>query len=210
MNDKIPQIRHVVLLCHPSPSSFTASLATAYCETVRSCGHQAVLRDLYAMGFDPVLKNSELPTADRAEYAADVGAELERIDGANIFVLVYPVWFAMPPAMLAGYIDRVFGAKATIDQVERNSCEGVLKDRHILSITTSSMREIRLDELGQIEALRDVTTRFLRAAFGMKSCKHVHFGGIDHDLTEDIAGHYLYDVEAEARRICLMLEEERS
>ena len=71
-------IRHVVILGHPAAQSFNASVAAAYCEAVEDCGQTAVLRDLYAIGFDPVLRDSERPgTADFAP-APDVAAELGR------------------------------------------------------------------------------------------------------------------------------------
>ena len=60
----------------PSDSdSFNMAVAQAYCETVRGLGHQAVLRDLYRMGFDPVFKPSERPTDPDFALSPDVAAE---------------------------------------------------------------------------------------------------------------------------------------
>jgi acetyl-CoA C-acetyltransferase len=91
--------RHVAILIHPDPQSFNAAIAHAYCETVRECGQEAILRDLYAMKFDPVLKNEERPDRRGFEIAPDVRAELEAIEGCDVVALIYPIWFGLPPAM---------------------------------------------------------------------------------------------------------------
>ena len=210
MTEKTPApIRHVIIRAHPSPQSFNASIATTYCETVRACGQVAEVRDLYAIGFDPLLKEDERPRAGAITLAPDVRAEIEAIRGADMYVLVYPVWFAMPPAILKGYIDRVLGAEVTARQIQDRAAAGVLTGRHMLSITTSGAREVWLDEQGQVESLRNLSTRYLRNAFEMASCEHLHFGGIIEGLSERFAGQYLYDVQERTRRVCAMLAAER-
>ena len=202
-------IRHVVIRAHPSPESFNASIATRYCETARACGQVAEIRDLYALDFDPLLKEEERPRAASITLAPDVQAEIEAIRGAEMYVLVYPVWFAMPPAILKGYIDRVLGAEVTARQIQDRTATGVLSGRHMLSITTSGAREVWLDEQGQIESLRNLSTRYLRNAFSMASCEHLHFGGIVEGLSKRFGDQYLYDVEERAKRVCAMLASER-
>jgi NAD(P)H dehydrogenase (quinone) len=54
MNRDRSSARHVVVLAHPDPQSFNATIANTCCRTVRECGQKALLRDLYAIGFDPV------------------------------------------------------------------------------------------------------------------------------------------------------------
>ena len=52
-------MKHAVILAHPRPESFTASVAGAYVRAVRQLGHDVVVRDLYGIGFDPCLKAGE-------------------------------------------------------------------------------------------------------------------------------------------------------
>src|SRR5689334_7807943 len=102
--------KHVVIACHPEAESFTLSVARAYCDAVVDRGQGAILRDLYRIGFDPVLKAPErLPDAPFVP-SPDVRDELALLEGADAFVLVYPLWFGTPPAMMKGYIERVLGA----------------------------------------------------------------------------------------------------
>ncbi|WP_454884205.1 NAD(P)H-dependent oxidoreductase [Sphingomonas oryzagri] len=210
MTEQAPSpVRHVVIRAHPSPKSFNASIAAAYCDTVRACGQNASVRDLYALNFDPLLKEDERPHAGGTSLSSDVREEIAAIRDADIYVLVYPVWFAMPPAIMKGYIDRVFGAEVTVRQIQDRAADGVLSGHHMLSITTSGAREVWLDEQGQVESLRNLSTRYLRNAFGMASCEHLHFGGITEGLSKRFADQYLYDVEERARHMCAMLAAER-
>ncbi|HEY0314975.1 MAG TPA: NAD(P)H-dependent oxidoreductase, partial [Sphingomonas sp.] len=122
--------RHVAILAHTDPHSFNASVAAMYCETVRACGQDVIVRDLYAMGFDPVLRDAERPRHQANALSPDVRAEIDTIRGADIYTLIYPIWFAMPPAMMKGYIDRVLGAGVTALEIQGRVGEGVLHGRH--------------------------------------------------------------------------------
>ncbi|WP_454887515.1 NAD(P)H-dependent oxidoreductase [Sphingomonas oryzagri] len=202
--------RHIVVLAHPSPDSFNANVARTYCDTVRSCGQDAIVRDLYTLGFDPVLKDEERPRAEGITLSPDVEAELEMIRGADMYTLIYPIWFAMPPAILKGYIDRVFGAGVTAREIQERTGQGVLNGRHMLSIVSSGTREVWLDEQGQIESLRGLTSHYLLHAFGMKSCEHLHLGGVVEGFSRRFVDQALYDVHERARDVCAMLATERN
>lgn len=106
----LPKPRHAVILAHPDENRFNAAVARTWCEAARKCEHEAELRDLYRLGFNPVLKATEQPRPDLYAMSNDVAAELAVIASADIFVLVYPVWFGAPPAILKGYVDRVLGS----------------------------------------------------------------------------------------------------
>lgn len=203
------RIRHVLVLAHPASESFNASVVQTYCETVRACGQEVLVRDLYEMAFDPVLKDDERPRAGGIALSPDVLAEIKAIRGADIYTLVYPIWYAMPPAIMKGYIDRVLGAGVTPQEIQRREAQGVLNGRHMLSITTSGTRDIWLDEQGQIESLRMLTTHYLLHAFGMKSCQHLHLGGVVEGLSKRFVDQALSDVHERARTVCATLAAER-
>ena len=101
--------RALVVMAHPSGSSLTRSITGAIIEALEAQGIETELADLVAEGFDPVFG-----PADRDAFAAsgptpdDVRAEQQRIDHADHLVLVYPVYWWSMPALLKGWIDRVF------------------------------------------------------------------------------------------------------
>ncbi|WP_156405463.1 NAD(P)H-dependent oxidoreductase [Sphingomonas sp. Root710] len=202
-------VRHAVILAHPDAHSFNAAIAQTYCDTVRDQGQEFVLRDLYRMGFDPVLREEEQPGAPGFHVSADVRAELEALEGSDIFTFIYPIWFGMPPAILKGYIDRVVGSGVTVSQIRKRHGQGLLSAAHLLCITTSGAPEAWLNEQGQVQALREISTRYLFRAFAMKSARTMHIGGIVEGLGKLFADRHLNDVREEARAVCARLYAER-
>ena len=102
-------MKHAIIFAHPRPRSFTGSVAQSYAEAVTALGHSAVIRDLYRMNFNPCLGETELPFGGDFQPGADVVAERKMLEDVTVFALVYPFWLNAPPAMLKGYLDRVFG-----------------------------------------------------------------------------------------------------
>jgi len=197
--------RHAVILCHPDPESFNRAIADAYCDAVRKAGQEVVVRDLYAMGFDPVLKADERPTVKDFEIGKDIQEEIGLIAGREVFVLVYPIWFGTPPAMLKGYIERVFGAGINPWDVEKRAHKYFLADKRLVSFSTSAMGEPWLNEQGQWLSLRYLFDHYLANAFGMKRDEHVHFGNVTAGMPKLWAGRHLYAVEQQAKAICASL-----
>lgn len=99
----------LVVVTHPAGSSLTRSVASAIVDAGAALGHTVELVDLVAEGFDPVFG-----PADHAAFTGagatppDVRREQQRIDGADHLVLVHPVYWWSMPAVLKGWIDRVF------------------------------------------------------------------------------------------------------
>jgi NAD(P)H dehydrogenase (quinone) len=126
-------IKHAVIACHPLKKSFTLAVAQRYADTVMAHGHEVVLRDLYRIGFNPVLKAKER----RGEPAIDVVREWTVLGKPDVFVLVYPIWFGTPPALLKGYIDRVFGAGRTRGMGGEGGQRERLAGKRLVSLTSS-------------------------------------------------------------------------
>src|SRR3569832_2428349 len=102
-------MKHAVIITHPKPGSFTASVAQAYAEACESAGHSLAVRDLYRIGFDPCLKPTELPFEPCFQPGSDVIAERNILGDCDVFAFFYPLWLNTPPAMLKNYLERVFG-----------------------------------------------------------------------------------------------------
>lgn len=96
----------LVVLCHPEPRSFNHAVAERACAALAGAGHRVHFHDLYAERFDPVLAASELRRGYSLEPEVQAhGNELESSAG---LVVVHPEWWGGPPAVLKGWVDRVF------------------------------------------------------------------------------------------------------
>ena len=102
-------MRTLVIYCHPNPESLVAAARDRVLAGLRTAGHEVRLTDLYADGFRPELSADER----RAHREPGVAPELDRhaddLRWAEALVLVYPTWWSGQPAMLKGWIDRVWG-----------------------------------------------------------------------------------------------------
>jgi NAD(P)H dehydrogenase (quinone) len=189
-------VRHAIIACHPSEASFTMSVAQEYEQTVRGHGHETVLRDLYRLGFDPVLREEERHGHPR-EDVAEEWALLGKID---VFVLVHPIWFGTPPAMLKGYIDRVFGAGRSLGLGAGGDSEK-LTGKRLVSLTSSGSHRAWLDERGVLASLRTVYDRYLSDVFGFVETHRYHFDGVTDDPPEREIRMHLAEVEKAARDV---------
>ena len=177
-------MKHAIILAHPEPDSFNASVANTYAQAVRVRGHEAIVRDLYAIGFDPCLKANERPDKPDQVVAPDVAAERALLADADVFVLIYPIWFGSTPAILKGYIERVFNQGFAFDQFATGQMRPLLGGRQLISFTSSGATNAWLDEAGVRLSLRYVVDGYLSKIFGLEIVEHVHFPSISPGLGE--------------------------
>lgn len=192
-------MKHAIILAHPNPQSFNAAVARVYAETIRSLGGEADVRDLYQMGFDPRLRADELPWAEGAQPRADVVAERERLAEVRAFTFVYPLWFNAPPAILKGYVDRVFGMGFGFGSAAGGS-EPLLEGRLLLSLTSSGAPDRWVAQTGAVNALRHAFDDHVAEICGLSVLDHVHFGGLTPGVRPDVIEGILDQVRDVARR----------
>jgi NAD(P)H dehydrogenase (quinone) len=200
--------KHLVVMCHPDHDSFNAAVAEQYRSIAAENGQDAIIRDLYRMNFDPVLGSSEQPGAPNFSVSPDVAHELAILNDAAVIVLVYPLWFGSPPAMLKGYVDRVLGSGLSFRAVKAGNASSCVSGKHLLSFTTSGNSQIWLDEQGEWQSLIQVFDRYLERAFSMASTNHVHFSSIVDGLSERFFLQYMEDVCQATRKSCSIVADE--
>lgn len=114
----------LVVSAHPDPASLNAALAGFAVGRLRAAGHEVRLSDLYAMKWKATVDADDFPehaaderlhvmaASERATLAgrlsADVAAEQDKVRWSDAVVLQFPMWWFGPPAILKGWIDRVF------------------------------------------------------------------------------------------------------
>ena len=188
-------MRHLIVVAHPNPKSFTHALADAYGAELTAMGHEVVLRDLYAMGFDPVLHPSELNAAG----AADVQAEQTRLKNADATAFFYPLWWASMPAILKGYIDRVFAHGVAYD-FQGPMMHGLLTGKTNLLVTISAAPRAMLEKTGAWGAIQAIQDSHIFHSVGLTLADHLHFGEVVPGMNETIAHRHIDTVRAAARR----------
>lgn len=114
----------LIVHAHPEPLSFTTALKDQAITEFENQGHQVDVSDLYAMNFNPVVSHkdfTELGNADYLNYALeqrhaskqrllapDIQAEVDKVLKADLLIFSFPMFWTSVPAILKGWIDRVF------------------------------------------------------------------------------------------------------
>ena len=135
----------LVILGHPNPGeSFNRAIAETAGRVLRELGHEPVLRDLYAEGFDPVMPMGEekLPIEELPE---SIRREIDAVRGAGGFVIVHPNWWGTPPAILKGWLDRVFRAGFAYSFSENGVISNFTDKRAQIFTTSNTPRDVELE-----------------------------------------------------------------
>jgi NAD(P)H dehydrogenase (quinone) len=114
----------LIVLAHPEPKSFNAQLKDVAATTLSDQGHGVEVSDLYGDGFDPlegprhytdrkdpdwfVAQDEQRHAWETGTAGADVRAEIDKLERADLVIFQYPIWWFSMPAMLKGWLDRVF------------------------------------------------------------------------------------------------------
>lgn len=177
-------MKHAVILAHPASDSLNAAIARAYAHAAEDLGHTVLLRDLYRMDFDPCLKASEIPGPRLPVFEKDVRDERARLADVDVFAFVYPLWFNAPPAILKGYVDRVFSMGFGFEP-EFGGTRGRLAGRRLISFSTSGAPDHWVRDTGALGALMQSFDQHLAGVCGLTVVDHVHFGGMVSGITEE-------------------------
>ena len=137
-------MRALVLFAHPCPESFSASLHGAVVETLSAGGWEVDDCDLNAEGFDPVLSEAERRGYhEEATNTRPVSEYVERLRAAEALVMVFPVWNFGYPAILKGFLDRVFLPGVSFKLVEGKVKPNLTQIRKLAAVTTYGGTRIR-------------------------------------------------------------------
>jgi NAD(P)H dehydrogenase (quinone) len=114
----------LIVYAHPEPGSFNGAMLTVAVETLEAAGHQVVVSDLYAMGFQAATTRADFTTTAEAEFfnyqveerhavehdgfAPDIKAEMAKLEAADLLIFQFPIYWFSVPAILKGWVDRVF------------------------------------------------------------------------------------------------------
>ncbi|QBR03930.1 NAD(P)H-dependent oxidoreductase [Paraburkholderia pallida] len=171
----------LIVHAHPELKSFTSALKSEAVEVLRGLGHQVEISDLYASDFVATASASDFADRTNPEYlvyaleqrnavarhtlSADIEREIERVKQCDLLILTFPLfWFSMP-AILKGWIDRVFvsgvfyGGRRIYDQ-------GGMVGKKALVCTTLGGREHMVTEGGIHGDLKGMLRPLLQGTLG--------------------------------------------
>ena len=128
----------LVVYCHPNADSFIAAACARALDGLRSSAHEVRLTDLYADEFEPAMVADERRSHKVPGGQPELQAYTDDLAWAEALVFVYPTWWSGQPAMLKGWIDRVFvaGVAWTMDEGDSSPTALLRNVRRIVAVTT--------------------------------------------------------------------------
>ncbi len=138
----------LIIHAHPNPNSFNAALRDVAVRTLSRSGHSILLSDLYTMRFNPVLSARELQ-GDLSE----IQPEIDKVRRADLLLFQFPDWWYGMPAIMKGWIDRVFAFGFAYDD-EHSFENGLLRGKKAMLSLTVGAREDYFQQAPQRDLMR--------------------------------------------------------
>jgi len=131
----------LIIYGHPGPGGFSSYFLEKTREVLGQKNMNFEVLDLYEMNYDPVLKPEELYTAGKREISEQNKQIQKKIKLADGLIFIYPVWWGGMPAILKGFIDRVFtpgfAFKYSREKLLKFIPDKLLNDKKILVFISS-------------------------------------------------------------------------
>jgi NAD(P)H dehydrogenase (quinone) len=180
ITNEVQRLKTLVIYTHPNHHS----LSYAFLQVVlRGCEEnpnieEVQVLDLYKENFDPILVFNEEKRRRDMHADPELAVYREQLLWADKVVLVYPIWWGRPPAMLMGYIDKMFASGFAYKEKGGLLPEGLLKGKSVVCI--SSMKGPAFYPLLWLNNAHKILMR--KALFnyvGMKRTKFFEFGNME-------------------------------
>ncbi len=116
-------VKILVIFAHPNQGSFNHAIAERAIQSLNMNGHNVISRDLYLEGFKPELSYDEI--VEDEKIPGEINKYCRELAEAEGIIVVHPNWWGQPPAILKGYIDRIFRPGVAYRFEEGDGGEGI-------------------------------------------------------------------------------------
>ncbi|WP_071394976.1 NAD(P)H-dependent oxidoreductase [Bacillus tuaregi] len=187
-------MKHLIIYAHPNHESLNHAILDKTAIVLEKLGHDYVIRDLYMMEFQPVLTLNDMTAIRAGTMPKDIQQEQEYIREAEVLTFIYPIWWTGLPAIVKGYVDRVFAEGFAYGIGEKGHIP-LLTEKKGLIINTQGHPNDVYDAMGMTEGMKATSDIGILDFVGIEPMEHLFFGSIG-TLSEDENKGILKKVEA--------------
>lgn len=130
----------LLIVANPNPASLSHAMADVSGNELRKLSYSVVVHDLYAEKFNPVQPTGEAANTESSDPLVE--RHCAELKAADLILIFHPNWWSQPPAILKGWIDRVFRLDTAYGYPDGIGYEGVpvglLGARHALIFNPSN------------------------------------------------------------------------
>lgn len=164
----------LVVYAHPHPESFNHAVLERFVEGLQSKKHEVEILDLYAQGFNPLLSAADLASLQAGETPADIQSQQAKVAWAEGLTFIFPIWWSSMPAVLKGWIDRVFSLGFAY-AFKEDGPVGLLQQQKALLITTAGGDQAFFDHSGIQKAIQMTIDLGIFGFTGIPKIQHEFF-----------------------------------
>lgn len=169
------------VLAHPRRMSFTRALLDRFAEGLVESGHEYEIADLYRENFDPCYSEEDFDNyRGEGPLPDEIRREQARAAGADALALFFPVWWWSFPAILKGWIDRVFRHDFAVQYID-GAPVGLLAQRKAVLICPAAADRAAFRKYGYHSALQRQVDAGILGYCGIADVETFIFPDVDSD-----------------------------
>lgn len=195
-------MKALIVYAHPREEGLNKGILETVVKTLKKQGHEVTVRDLYRMNFDPVLSGEDTIhieeghfVREKETYPKDVEIEQQYILENDLLIYIFPIWWNSFPAILKGYIDRVF-AYGFAYSFEDATVSKQFSGKKALFFSTTGQPQTPENEPDTVltQAIKTTTSGWIFNANDTEVIDHIFYGRVPY-LTNSDLENILRDVE---------------
>ncbi len=177
-------MQYLIIYTHPNPASFNHAILETISGELKKKKKEFKVRDLYKIGFNPALSTKDLLAIQNGAVPTDIKKEQDYISKADTLIFIFPIWWSAMPAMLKGYIDRVFSLKFAYDITE-DKVIGLLKGKKVFMVSTTGASRKDYEQMGAFKMMSMSIDMAIFRFSGMKVIRHKYFSSVPYVSQQD-------------------------
>lgn len=183
------KMKHLIVCCHPNPRSLSVAYRDEVERLTLDMGNNIVVRDLYEIGFQPVLTGEDFIALQQGKVLEDVKVEQDYIRWADLVTFIYPIWWTGLPASLKGYIDRVFSHGFAYAMSKEGELTKLLAGKKVVILNNIGNPYEHYEEIGMIKSMKQTSDEGIFEFCGFEVIDHCFFGHISGSSKEEREEH---------------------
>ena len=179
-------MKNLIVYAHPNSGSLNHFFKQIVLESLQESGEEIAVRDLNEINFNPVLSLDDMNGQRMGTVADDVKTEQDFITWADRIIFIYPIWWTGMPAIMKGYIDRVFsyGFAYRYDQGVQ---KGLLTGKKTIIINSHGKSNAEYEAMGMDKALILTSDTGIFTYSGLEIQQHFYFDKADRASADNIS-----------------------
>ena len=179
-------MKNLIVYAHPNSGSLNHFFKQTVLESLQESGEEIAVRDLNEINFNPVLSLDDMNGQRMGTVADDVKTEQDFITWADRIIFIYPIWWTGMPAIMKGYIDRVFSYGFAY-RYDQGIQKGLLTGKKTIIINSHGKSNAEYEAMGMDKALILTSDTGIFTYSGLEIQQHFYFDKADRASADNIS-----------------------